>query len=107
MLKHKVPGSRKVLVVMEKNTKYTNQGGASGISNEVARAFSGKGTAWHTEPATAEAYFDQGRTNFDAGRYSEAFNDFTKAIVINPEYAEAFCHRANARIMLINKTPQN
>ncbi len=78
MLKHKVPGSRKVLAVMGKNTKYTNQGSAS-----------------------------ESRANFEAGRYSDAIKDFTIATKIIPEYAEAYCHRANARIMLIHKTPQN
>ncbi len=45
------------------------------------------------DPA-AKAYFQKGMENFKKNNHSEALNDFTSAISINPSYEAAFLQRA-------------
>lgn len=43
--------------------------------------------------STAQAYFKQGRILDGQGKYSLAIVEYTKAIQIDPQYADAYCER--------------
>ena len=42
---------------------------------------------------TAEEYFNRGNTSYKQGNFAQAISDYTKAIEINSNYAEAYNHR--------------
>ena len=46
---------------------------------------------------SADYYFDRARKKSDSGDFYGAMSDYTKAIEINPYYAEAFYNRGNRK----------
>ena len=46
----------------------------------------------------AEAYYNRGIAYGDKGEYDKAIEDYSKAIELNPEYAEAYNNRGNAYV---------
>ena len=51
-------------------------------------------------PTSAEAYVDRGNEFYDQGDYQAAISDYDEAIRVNPEYAEAYSKRGNAKSKL-------
>jgi len=49
---------------------------------------------------TAAFMVSRGNERFDAGKYQEAIDQFTKAIALDPDYADAWQRRAEAYIQL-------
>jgi len=49
---------------------------------------------------TADDYFNRGLRHLDIGHNQEAITDFTMAIRIDPDYAEAYYNRGNALLYL-------
>ena len=49
-----------------------------------------------TNPSATQ-YFNQGVEKYEAGNYQGAINDFTKALEINPQNADAYYNRGIAR----------
>ena len=45
----------------------------------------------------AQAYYVSGINNSNSAKYSEAIEDYTKAISINPQFANAYCNRGFAK----------
>jgi tetratricopeptide (TPR) repeat protein len=45
----------------------------------------------------ANELYQQGRDRGRRGQYKEAFEDFTQAINLNPDFAEAYIYRSHAR----------
>ncbi len=52
---------------------------------------------------TAEDYFKSGNTKYDLKDYKGAIQDYTKAIELNPKYADAYYNRGIAKIELGQK----
>ncbi len=48
------------------------------------------------DTASAEACYQRGNAHFDQGQYGQAISDFTKALELNPKYAEAYYNKAVA-----------
>lgn len=53
-----------------------------------------------TRPSNAEACYSRGAENVKAGKYREALDDFSTAIRINPDYAEAYRYRGFVNSLL-------
>ncbi|MGI0490041.1 J domain-containing protein, partial [Pantanalinema rosaneae CENA516] len=53
-----------------------------------------------SRPASADTYYYRGAENAKAGRYKEALEDFSTAIRVNPNYAEAYRYRGFVHSML-------
>ena len=49
---------------------------------------------------TAEDHQSRGLSNLELGNYNEAIDDYTKAIKLKPDYAEAFYSRGNSKAKL-------
>ena len=49
---------------------------------------------------TAEEYFKKGITKFELQDFRGAISDYSKAIEINPKFANAYINRANAKLEL-------
>ena len=45
-------------------------------------------------------YFDLGKSEYDKGNFENAIINFTKAIELKPDYAEAYYNRGNAYVKL-------
>ncbi|MDW8288339.1 MAG: hypothetical protein RMJ89_09725, partial [Flammeovirgaceae bacterium] len=52
---------------------------------------------WQDVEKTAEEYFNDGLNNMKKKDYLKAIGDFTHAISLNPQYAEAYYQRAIAK----------
>ena len=46
---------------------------------------------------TADELLTEGNTKFGNGKYSEAITDYTQAIALNPQYADAYYNRGNVK----------
>ena len=46
---------------------------------------------------TAEDYFQFGIDSYQKGRYEDAIKDYDQAIILNPQYADAYNNRGNAK----------
>jgi len=55
-------------------------------------------TALHgqTTPATAEEFFNRGKTYYDEDDYDKAIADYTQAIRLDPDYSRPYANRGNA-----------
>ncbi len=51
----------------------------------------------------AQELYQQGFARGREGLYKEAFEDFTQAINLNPDFAEAYIARADARTLIEDK----
>ncbi|MDV2994174.1 MAG: hypothetical protein N4J56_003828 [Chroococcidiopsis sp. SAG 2025] len=51
----------------------------------------------------ANELYQQGRDRGRNGQYKEAFDDFTQAINLNPDFAEAYIYRSHARTLTGDK----
>jgi len=49
------------------------------------------------EPFNSQAYYERGSIYFGKRKFQSALSDFDRAIKINPDYAEAYNERANAK----------
>jgi tetratricopeptide (TPR) repeat protein len=58
-------------------------------------ACSGCVTCW--AQTNAEFFFNAGRSSFDARNYAAAITNFTKAVELNPQFADAYCCRGMSR----------
>lgn len=54
------------------------------------------------DPTTAENFFSQGSFHLSGGDYKGAIEDFTQAIRLKPDYADAYVLRSNAHLYLEN-----
>ena len=54
-------------------------------------------TTQRANAQTAEDWFDDGNQKFVSGDYAGAFSDYTKAIEIKPDYADAYNNRGDTR----------
>jgi len=52
---------------------------------------------------TADTYFDSGKEKYDNKDYKGAIEDFNKAIELNPNDADAYYNRGDAKILLGQK----
>ena len=55
--------------------------------------------AWNSNTAMgadAQSYFDKGNSFYNEGDFDKAIADYTKAISIDPKYAEAYYNRGQA-----------
>lgn len=59
---------------------------SAGNLNEAETLFN---KAITENPNNAEAFFNRGKVNRQRGKFSEAINDFQKALDINPNYNQA------------------
>ena len=50
-----------------------------------------------TEPKTTSEYRESGNIKLNSQDYQGAISDYTKAIEINPGFAEAYCNRGSAK----------
>jgi hypothetical protein len=60
------------------------------------------GFSGFTQP-DAKMYYENGMTNLNKKDYIQAIGDFTNAISLNPNYADAYYHRAYAKDLLGKK----
>lgn len=63
------------------------------------------GSANTSELETAADYFEAGNNEFDQKHYQNAIADYDQAIVLNPDYAEAYNNRAYTNMILENYAP--
>jgi tetratricopeptide (TPR) repeat protein len=54
---------------------------------------------------SAEAYFARGDDDFDQGNYEQAIADYSRAIELKPDYAEAYNNRAYTYMKVENYAP--
>ncbi len=77
---------------------------AEAIAEEAAPEAETEHVPWGTyDPGvapTAAVMVSRGIERFDAGKYQEAIDQFTKAIALDPNYADAWQRRAEAYVQL-------
>jgi len=69
---------------------------AESARREIAQINEAIGDEQTSGPTDATAYLYRGAAHFNKGLYDEAISDFTKAIEINPEYADGYTNRGAA-----------